>query len=293
MVMAKEILCAFSVDFDAVSVWLGTFGGEKSPSGISRGMFGGEVGVPRLLKLFQRFGIKTSWFVPGHSIETIPEQTRMIVESGHEIGLHGYTHEDPQAMMAEQEEIVLDRCIELIGKASGRRPTGYVARNWEYSSSTLRLLLKKGIKYDHNLMHRDFEPYYVRDGDQWTAIDYSKHPNKWMKPLVRGKPTRLICLPGNWRLDDMPPFLFLKRSPNSHGFVSPRNIERQWRDQFDWVYRECEYAIFIISIHPDVSGRPEVLLMLERLYGHMIRHAGVTFTTLDAMADDFARRQPT
>lgn len=97
----------------------------------------------------------------------------------------------------------------------------------------------------------------------------------------------------NWRLDDMPPFLFLKRSPNSHGFVSPRNIERQWRDQFDWVYRECEYAIFIISIHPDVSGRPEVLLMLERLYGHMIRHAGVTFTTLDAMADDFARRQPT
>ena len=112
--MAKEILCAFGVDFDAVSVWLGTFGAEKSPSDISRGMFGGEVGVPRLLKLFQRFGIKTSWFVPGHSIETFPEQTRMIVEARHEIGLHGYTHEDPQSMTADQEEIVLDRCIELI-----------------------------------------------------------------------------------------------------------------------------------------------------------------------------------
>lgn len=171
--MAKEILCAFSLDFDAVSVWLGTFGAEKSPSDISRGMFGGEVGVPRLLKLFQRFGIKTSWFVPGHSIETFPDQTRMIVEAGHQIGLHGYTHEDPQAMTAEQEEIVLDRCIELIETASGRRPTGYVAPNWEYSASTLRLLLKKGIKYDHNLMHRDFEPYYVRDRDQWTAVDWA------------------------------------------------------------------------------------------------------------------------
>jgi peptidoglycan/xylan/chitin deacetylase (PgdA/CDA1 family) len=143
MVMAKKILCAFSVDFDAVSVWLGTFGAENSHSDISRGMFGGEVGVPRLLKLFQRFGIKTSWF--GHSIETFPEQTRMIVEAGHEIGLHGYTHEDPQAMTAEQEEIVLDRCIELIEKASGRRPTGYVAPNWEYSASTLRLL-KEGYQ---------------------------------------------------------------------------------------------------------------------------------------------------
>jgi peptidoglycan/xylan/chitin deacetylase (PgdA/CDA1 family) len=290
--MTKEILCAFSVDFDAVSVWLGTFGAENSPSDISRGMFGGEVGVPRLLKLFSRFGIQTSWFVPGHSIETFPEQTKMIVEARHEIGLHGYTHEDPQAMTPLQEEIVLDRCIELIEKVSGRRPTGYVAPNWEYSSSTLSLLLKKGIKYDHNLMHRDFEPYYVRDGDHWTPIDYSKHPDEWMKPLVRGKPTRLICLPGNWRLDDMPPFLFLKRSPNSHGFVSPHNIEQQWREQFDWVYRESDYAVFIISIHPDVSGRPEVLLMLERLYGHMSRHPGVKFTTLDAIADDFAVRQP-
>jgi hypothetical protein len=33
------------------------------------------------------------------------------------------------------------------------------------------------------------------------------------------------------------------------------------------VYREMDYAIFPITIHPDVSGRPQVLLMLERLIG--------------------------
>ena len=125
--MTKEILCGFGVDFDAVAVWLGSFGGEDSPSDISRGMFGGEVGVPRLLKLFDRFGIKTTWFVPGHSIETFPEQTRMIVEAGHELGIHGYSHEEPSAMTPMQEEIVLDRCIGLIEKVSGRRPAGYVA----------------------------------------------------------------------------------------------------------------------------------------------------------------------
>ena len=47
-----------------------------------------------------------------------------------------------------------------------------------------------------------------------------------------------------------------------------------------------------ITIHPDVSGRPQVLMMLERLYSHIIRHPGVRFATMDEIADDFARRQP-
>ena len=93
--MAKEILCAFGVDVDAVAGWLGSYGGEDSPDDISRGMFAGEVGTPRLVNLFKRLGVKTTWFIPGHSIETFPEQTAMVVDAGHEIGIHGYTHENP------------------------------------------------------------------------------------------------------------------------------------------------------------------------------------------------------
>jgi peptidoglycan/xylan/chitin deacetylase (PgdA/CDA1 family) len=63
--MAKEIFCSFGVDVDAVAGWLGSYGGEDSPDDISRGLFAGEVGSPRLLKLFDRFGIKTTWFIPG------------------------------------------------------------------------------------------------------------------------------------------------------------------------------------------------------------------------------------
>src|SRR5581483_5716171 len=96
--MAKEILCASGVDVDAVAGWLGSYGGQDSPSDISRGLFAGEVGVPRLLALLERFGIKQSWFIPGHSVETFPEQVAQIVAAGHEIGLHGYSHENPLAM---------------------------------------------------------------------------------------------------------------------------------------------------------------------------------------------------
>ena len=291
--MAKEIFCAFGVDVDAVGGWLGSYGGEDSPLDISRGMFSGEVGTPRLVQLFDRFGIKTTWFVPGHSAETFPDQIKMVVDAGHELGVHGYSHENPIAMTPRQEEDVLDKCIELLRKISGRKPTGYVAPWWEFSPVTAELLQKKGFKYDHSLMHHDFQPHYVRVGDSWTKIDYSKSAKEWMKPLVRGKEiTDIVEIPASWYTDDLPPMMFIKAAPNSHGFVSPRHLEEIWRDQFDWVYREYDYAVYTMTIHPDVSGRPQVLLMLERLFNYMIRHPGVRFTTFDEIANDFRRRSP-
>ena len=290
--MAKEIFCGFGVDVDAVAGWLGSYGGEDSPDDISRGVFAGEVGAPRLLKLFERMGIKTTWFIPGHSIETFPEQMAAVAEAGHEVGVHGYSHENPIAMTRAQETEVLDKCIELVTKLAGKRPTGYVAPWWEFSNVTNELLLERRIKYDHSLMHHDCLPYYVRVGDSWTKIDYSRKPSEWMFPLKRGKETDLIEIPVSWYLDDLPPMMFIKKAPNSHGFVNPRDLEDIWRDQFDWIYREYDYAVFAMTIHPDVSGHPQALMMLERLVSHMIRHPGVKFVTMNDMADDFARRSP-
>src|SRR2546421_1205923 len=160
--MAKEILCAYGIDVDAVAGWLGSYGGENSPDDISRGLFAGEVGTPRLLKLFDRYGLRTTWFIPGHSIETFPEQTQMVVDAGHEIGMHGYSHENPIAMTPEQEEAGMDRCIQLIERISGRRPARYLAPRWGFSTGTNELLLRKGIKNDHSPMNDDLHPFYVR-----------------------------------------------------------------------------------------------------------------------------------
>jgi peptidoglycan/xylan/chitin deacetylase (PgdA/CDA1 family) len=86
--------------------------------------------------------------------------------------------------------------------------------------------------------------------------------------------------------------MFIKNAPNSHGFMNPRDIEDLWRDQFDWVYREMDYAVYGLTIHPDVSGRPQNLLMLERLIDYINRHPGTKWATLEEIADDFAERQP-
>ena len=288
----KDIRCAIGVDLDAVAGWLGSYGGEDSPDDISRGLFAGEVGTPRLLKLFRKFGLTTTWFIPGHSIETFRPEVQMIVDDGHEIGLHGYSHENPIAMTREQEEAVLNRCIDLITEVAGKRPTGYVAPWWEFSPVTAELLLSNGVKYDHSLMHRDFECYYVRVGDRWTKIDFAQPADHWMQALVRGEETGLVEIPANWYLDDLPPMMFIKKSPNSHGFVNPRDIEQMWRDQFDYVYREYDDAVFPITIHPDVSGRPQVLLMLERIIAYISSYPGVRFCTFDQIAEDHLQRKP-
>lgn len=290
--MTKKIFVAYGVDVDAVAGWLGSYGGEDSPDDISRGMFAGEVGSPRLLKLFEKYGIKTTWFIPGHSMETFPDEMAAVAKAGHEIGIHGYSHENPIAMTREQEMAILDKSIELATTLSGKRPTGYVAPWWEFSNVTNELLLERGIKYDHSLMHNDFHPYRVRVGDSWTKIDYSQHPDAWMKPLERGEDTDLIEIPANWYLDDLPPMMFIKKSPNSHGFVNPRDIEQMWKDQFDYVYRENDYAVFTMTIHPDVSGRPQVLMMHERLIEYINSHEGVQWATFDEIADDYNARAP-
>lgn len=102
-----------------------------------------------------------------------------------------------------------------------------------------------------------------------------------MKPLEKGLETGLVEIPANWYtflclmftsvllndkryLDDLPPMMFIKKAPNSHGWVNPRDVEDLWRDHFDYFYREYDDFCFPVTIHPDVSGHPHVIFMLER-----------------------------
>ncbi|RYP18352.1 hypothetical protein DL765_003964 [Monosporascus sp. GIB2] len=271
----KRVLVSYGIDVDAVCGWLGSYGGEDSTSDISRGLFAGTVGTRRLLKLFEKYNMKTTWFIPGHSLETFPEEMAAVRDAGHEIGLHGYSHENPKDMSIEQQRDVLDKTYKMLTEFVGKPPRGSVAPWWECSKEGGQLLLDYGIEYDHSMSHHDCQPYYLRTGDKWTCIDYKKKAEEWMKPLVKGQETGLVEIPASWYLDDLPPMMFIKSSPNSHGFVNPRDVEDIWRDQFDYCYREYDEFIFPITIHPDVSGHPQVLLMHERLIEYFKKHEGV------------------
>lgn len=289
--MTRRVLVGFGVDVDAVAGWLGSYGGEDSPLDISRGMYAGEVGVPRLLKLFDKYKIKTTWFIPGHSLETFPEQMAAVRDAGHEIGLHGYSHENPVSMTVDQQKDILDYTYKLLTDfCGGIPPKGSVAPWWETSKEGSKLLLEKGIEYDHSNMAHDCQAYYLRDEDTWLKINYSQKPDTWMRPLSRGNGTGLVEIPANWYLDDLPPMMFIKSSPNSHGWVNARDVEQLWKDTFSYCYREEDDFIFPITIHPDVSGRPHVLLMLERFIEWINTHEHVHWVPMIEMANEFREK---
>jgi len=165
------------------------------------GLFAGTIGVRRLLKLYEKYNIKATWFIPGHSLETFPEECAMIRDAGHEIGLHGYSHENPTNMTLEQQKDILDHTYRLLTDFCGKPPRGSVAPWWETSKEGCELLLKYGVEYDHSMSHSDYECYWLRAGDEWTKIDYEKEASHWMKPLKKGQETGLVEIPGSWYID--------------------------------------------------------------------------------------------
>jgi hypothetical protein len=70
-------------------------------------------------------------------------------------------------------------------------------------------MLKYGLEYDHSFSHHDCQCYWLRTGDKWIPIDYSKHPDHWMKPLEAGVTTGLCEIPASWYADDLPPMMFI------------------------------------------------------------------------------------
>lgn len=237
--------------------------------------------------------MKTTWFIPGHSLESFPDEMGQVRDAGHEIGLHGYSHENPVAMTIEQQKEVLDYTFKQLTAFCGKPPKGSVAPWWETSAEGTSLLLDYGLEYDHSNMHHDCLPYYLRSQDTWTKINYkAASAHEWMKPLQRGQETGLVEIPANWYLDDLPPMMFIKNSANSHGWTDVRSVEQLWKDHFTYMYREYDDFIFPITIHPDVSGRPHVLLMLERFIEWVNTHEGVEWVTMHEMNQDFRKRQP-
>jgi hypothetical protein len=146
----RKIQILLSIDFDAVSGFLGTGAAPtNNMNDYSSGYFAGQVGVPRLLRLFQKHGISSNvtWFIPGHSMETFPTQTKMIVDSGAEIACHGYAHEGSAQMTEKQEKEVIAKCVQLATDLTGRKPRGWRAPLYQIREHTVKVLEEHGFLY--------------------------------------------------------------------------------------------------------------------------------------------------
>ena len=69
----------------------------------------------------------------------------------------------------------------------------------------------------------------------------------------------------------------MKSQGNASGWTSPDVIFKLWKDEFDYLYEYEDEGVFPITIHPDVSGRPQGIMMHTKLIEYMRSKPGVTF----------------
>jgi len=257
----------------------------------SAGFFAAHVGVPRLLRMLKKLNIadRCTWFIPGHSAESFPAEVKQVVDSGCEIGLHGYAHEGAYQLTPEQERDVLVRCIDIAHTLTGKKPVGYRAPLYQLRESTLDLLEEYGFEYgmqhprfllnsasqtdlaylDASLTDNDCHPFFAPRRPPIQPIDFSKPASSWMHPVQEpvSPPDRrpLVCVPCNYYMEDMTPMQFLPHTANSQGYVDVRVIEHMWRDRFLWIRDNEEEPVFPVLMHPDTSGMAHIIGMLERM----------------------------
>lgn len=281
MTLSRATVC-LSFDFDALSVWIGPRG-SNSPSATSRGEFA-VVGVHRVLKVLSERNILATFYIPGHTIETYPAAVEAILAAGHEIGHHGYLHENPGALESKDEERrIMERALQSFETVAHVRPLGYRSPSWDNSPHTTDLLLEYGFRYESSLMADDFSPYWCRAGDQLhtdRAVEF-------------GQPIDLVEMPVSWVLDDFPHFEFL-RYPNIvfPGLSAASKVEEIWRDEFSFMHRDVPNGIFTLTMHPEIIGRGHRILMLERLIDWIGGHEGVAFGRLGDTAEAWRLNQP-
>jgi len=248
--MSRGTVC-LTFDFDAVSLWIAR--GQTTPGPVSRGEFGAYA-IDRILAVLRRHDVGSTFFVPGHTLETYPAHCEAIAAAGHEIALHGYAHEPVSTLDRDAELAVNRRSAELIEKLTGRPPAGHRTPSWDFTGHTVDILSELGVEYDSSLMGTDFEPYLARSGDRCPADG----------PYGFGPVSQVVELPVSWTLDDYPHLEFL-RTPQSvmPGLQDAGEMFARFLRDVRYMADTVEDGVVTVTLHPQVVGRGARMAALE------------------------------
>ena len=242
---------AVTVDLDGEALWLNRDPeNARLPVVMSQGAYGPRTGLPRLLSLFESHQIRATFFVPGWIAERYPTAVESIMAGHHEVAHHGYRHEWVTNLTADEEEQILRKGIDALVAATGKRPLGYRAPGWEVSERTLSLLTRYEFLYSSNFMDAD-DPY--------------QHPNG------------LVELPVDWSLADTSYFLYSLRLPGTKLMGNDQALST-WFDAFSVLHGERR-PLFLLTLHPEISGRPARVRVVQRLFDYIASHNAVEFAT--------------
>ena len=202
--------------------------------------------------------IRQTFFVPAWCIEQYPQAVEAMVAGGHEVGHHGYIHENPNQAGREEEAYWLRRSIEVIERHTGQRPRGWRAPLYNFSDHSADLLIEEGFLYDASLMGDDV-PYVLKTD--------------------KGE---LIELPSYWGMDDWPQFVHSMDLNYMMPIQAPSRGMEVFKEEFDALWEHG--GLWVAVWHPFATGRLARWRQVEKLIGYMRDKGGVWFAPMEEIA---------
>lgn len=254
----------FSFDLDADQGWRLKAASDPEwdrPAVRTRGTFGPDVGVPRILDLFSRYDLQCTFFVPGKVAEERPKLIQEIHDAGHEIGHHGYTHAYPATISREEEIAEFDEAMKAFEDVLGEPPVGYRCPGFDLSDRTMDLITDRGMLYDSSYLDNDV-PYVMESGGG-----------------------QIVEIPVDWSLDDYTYFGFNMYPPVGplSGITPTGQVFDSWQREFEGQYARSR--CFTLTMHPQLSGRAGRIDALEELLKHVVETGDTWITTARNVAE--------
>ena len=246
--------CAVALSFDSDHETNELRDGGTSIGRMSWGQYGNRVGVPRILATLSKADVRATFFVPAVAALLHPDEQRRVIAEGHEIGLHGWIHEVNSSLPEADERELHLRAADTIEKVTGVRAVGMRTPSWDFSPATLKIERELGLIYDSSLMADD-DPYEL---------------------VEQGVPTGIVELPVEWIRDDAVYFNMV-RFQALRPYTPPPAVLDIFRREFDRAYEEG--GLFLLTMHPHVTGYRSRIFILEELIAHMKSRPGVWFGT--------------
>lgn len=220
---------------------------------ISQGQYGNRQAVPRILRLLAHEGVPVSFFYPAVVALLSPEEVKRVAAEGHEIGIHSWIPEANTTLPPGAERESTLRAADTLTRIAGSRPCGIRTASWDFSVDTLAILREMGLLYDSSL----------RADDAYELLD-------------NGEPTGIVALPPEWIrddavYDDMVRFSALRPD------TPPSAVEEIFRAEFDGAWEEG--GLFLLTMHPHVSGHRSRLPVVAQLIAPMKAKGGCWFAT--------------
>ena len=223
--------------------------GTEDHAGKAWSTYGGRVGVWRILRMLDRWGIPATFFTNARCAELYPDSVVQIVKSGHELGGHAmYQDQLLTYMDVDEQRETIHRSLDLLEESSGQRPTGWLSPVLAFTPETVGLLAEAGLMW-----HAD--------------VTYIDLPHR-----VETEHGVIAAVPNSDFTDNR----VLKSNP--------RDLVDVHTHTFDYLHEHEPMSMLALTLHCQFGGRPMVTSAFDAVVKHIAQSPGVWFARHSELA---------